>query len=533
MHRSHRSLLAVALASLGGLAPAVGFGQRPTAPLTRSDASLQTARGVVFVDADGDGVLDEGERGLPGVRVSNGREIVLTDEGGRYAIGVDDDDIVFVIKPRGYMTPLSEHNLPRFYYIHKPSGSPQGLKYPGVAPTGPLPASIDFPLTAQAEPERFRVVVFGDTQPRNVREVEYFAHDVVPELVGFEGAFGVTLGDIVFDDLDVFEPHNQAVAMIGLPWYNVLGNHDINFDVPHDGLSDETFERVFGPATYSFDYGPVHYVVLDNVFFYRDAEDKARYRGGITEEQMRFMVEDLKHVSKDQLVVYMMHIPLRSVPERAEFFDLIREYPYTLSFSAHTHTSEHEFWGEAEGNPGHEHHHYVAVTACGSWWRGAPDERGIPHATMSDGAPNGYTIVTFDGNGYAMEFWAASEPASEQMRIWTPEVVATGELGLAEVVVNVFAGSERSTVEMRVGEGPWTPMTREQRPDPYVAAIKALEESQTPPPGLTLPKPQNSTHIWIGRLPEGLAPGTHMVEVRTTDMFGQSYSDRRLFRVGE
>jgi hypothetical protein len=510
----HRPLI-LALSLAAGLAP----------------AQTQTARGVVFEDTDGDGVRDAGERGLPDVRISNGREIVLTDDSGRYEIEVDDDDIVFVIKPRGYMTPVDEHNLPRFYYIHKPAGSPEGLKYPGVAPTGPLPESIDFALTPQAEPDRFRVLLFGDTQSRNVEEVGYLAHDIIADLVGFDGAFGVTLGDIVFDNLSVLEPHNRAVAMIGLPWYNVLGNHDLNFDAPSDDLSDETFERIYGPATYSFEYGPVHYVVLDNVFFYRDDEDEARYRGGITEEQMRFLVEDLRYVSKDSLVVYMMHIPLRAVPERAEFFDLIREYPYTLSLSAHTHTSEHEFYGHDEGNPGHEHHHYISVTACGSWWRGAPDERGIPHATMSDGAPNGYTILTFDGNGYEMEFRAAGRPAEAQMHIWTPEPMPASATGSAEVVVNVWGGSERSTVQMRIGEGPWTELERRSMPDPYFEAIKALEQSDNPPRGLRLPKAQNSTHIWAGTLPEGLPVGAHLLEVRSTDMFGKTHEGRRIVRV--
>jgi hypothetical protein len=514
-------------------AAALALAASPTLAQSGSNptAAVQTARGVVFLDTDGDGVRDAGERGLEGVRVSNGRDVVLTDERGRYEVEVDDDDIVFVIKPRGYMTRIDDLNLPRFYYIHRPAGSPEGRRFAGIEPTGPLPASIDFALTRQAEPERFRTILFGDTQPRNVQEVEYFSHDIVEELVGFDGAFGVTLGDVVFDDLAVFEPHNQAVALIGMPWYNVLGNHDVNYDVPDDDASDDTFQRVFGPATYSFDYGPVHYVVIDNVFFYRDGEDKSRYRGSFTDEQMQFLVSDLEHVSKDQLVVYMMHVPLRSVPERAEFFDMIKEYPYTLSISGHTHTLEHEFFGESQGNPGPEHHHYIAVTACGSWWTGAPDERGIPHATMSDGAPNGYTIVTFDGTGYSMEYKAASEPAESQMRIWAPEEVSTGELGGAEVVVNVFGGSAKSVVEIRVDDGAWVAMRHERRADPYLTAIKRLEETERRPRGRKQPKPHNSTHIWVGGLPEGLTPGGHLISIRTTDMFGHSYEGERVFRV--
>lgn len=500
--------------------------------LCASAAPGDTARGVVYEDANRNGRRDAGEAGLAGVRVSNGVKIVATGDDGRYEIPVDDDDIVFVLKPRGLMTPVDAGNLPRFYYIHKPAGSPAGLKFRGVAPTGPLPESIDFPLHRQAEPEKFRALFFGDTQPRDTREVEYLAHDVVEELIGFDGAFGVTLGDIVFDDLSVFEPYIEAVALVGLPWYNVLGNHDINKDVDRDELSDETYERYFGPPTYSFDYGPVHYVVIDNVIYPKDLAEEKKYRGGIRDDQVEFIRNDLAGVPKDRLVVFMMHVPLYSVPERGALFELIREYPYTLSISAHTHYLEHVFMGKEQGNEtGREHHHYVAVTACGSWWQGAPDERGIPHTTMRDGAPNGYTIITFDGHRYDMTYKAARRPADEQMSIWAPETVAPADASKVEVVVNVYAGSSRSTVEMRVGEAPWGKLAHVSRPDAYFAEMKALEKSSTPPPGRKLPDAIPSPHIWVGKLPEGLAPGTHRIEVRTTDMFGKTYESSRLIRV--
>ena len=117
--------------------------------------SPQVARGVVFEDLNRNGQRDPGEPGLPGVRVSNGSEIVSTDAEGRYEVAVDDDSIIFVIKPRNYMTPVSEHNLPRFYYIHKPAGSPAHFRYAGVAPTGPLPDSVDFGLYRRTSPTSF------------------------------------------------------------------------------------------------------------------------------------------------------------------------------------------------------------------------------------------------------------------------------------------------------------------------------------------------------------------------------------------
>ena len=144
-----------------------------------SVAADSTATGTVFLDTNGNQVKDDNEKGLPGVRVSNGQDIVETDANGQYALAVSDDSILFVIKPRGFMTPVDENRLPKFYYIHKPHGSPEGLKYAGVAPTGPLPASIDFPLTEQSESDTFKVLVFGDTQPNNMQEIEWLAHDVI------------------------------------------------------------------------------------------------------------------------------------------------------------------------------------------------------------------------------------------------------------------------------------------------------------------------------------------------------------------
>src|SRR5690606_24329289 len=71
-----------------------------------ADSAPQTARGLVFHDSNGNRRFDEGEKPLKGIRVSNGRDIVKTDDEGRYELPVDDDTIVFVIKPRGWRTPL-------------------------------------------------------------------------------------------------------------------------------------------------------------------------------------------------------------------------------------------------------------------------------------------------------------------------------------------------------------------------------------------------------------------------------------------
>ena len=106
------------------------------------------ARGRVFSDLDGDGKFTDNDAPFANVKVSNGKEIVATNKKGEYELPIENDSAIFVIKPTGYRTALDENNLPKFYYLHKPNGSPK-FKFAGVAPTGPLPQSIDFPLYAQ------------------------------------------------------------------------------------------------------------------------------------------------------------------------------------------------------------------------------------------------------------------------------------------------------------------------------------------------------------------------------------------------
>ena len=140
------------------------------------------ARGVVFEDRNGNGRRESGEPGLGRVAVSNGEQVVQTDDQGRWTLPVGSDTCIFVIKPSGWMTPQDQNHLPRFYYLHKPGGSPP-LQHAGVRPTGPLPASIDFPLVPRDEPDRFEIVVFADTQTHDIQAVHWMAHDVVEDLV--------------------------------------------------------------------------------------------------------------------------------------------------------------------------------------------------------------------------------------------------------------------------------------------------------------------------------------------------------------
>jgi len=509
-------------------------------PANATEAAGPFASGVVFHDRNANGVRDAFDFGVRGVAVSNGRDVVQTDWRGRYRIPVGDDTIVFVIKPGGWATPVDDNGLPRFYYIHKPGGSPTDLAYPGVAPTGPLPQQIDFPLYRKREPRSFRAILFADPQPYTLDELQLLDRDIIEELIGTEAAFGMTLGDLVGDDLSLFEPLNQAIGQIGIPWYNVIGNHDMNFHAETDLYSDETFERIYGPTTYAFAYGKVHFIILDDVIYdgrKDDAGTEGPYRAEISQEQLEFVENYLQTVPRDRLVVVAMHIPFEgptySVVNQRGLLEILNGRAHTVSLAGHTHYQESQFYGVEKGFEGPEpHHQLTAVTASGSWWLGEADEVGIPHATMRCGAPNGYSMLEFDGNRYSIRFKAARRPADHQMNIYAPGAASAAAAAETEVLVNVFSGSERTRVEMRLGEtGDWIPLKREPREDPqYLAAIER-DLLRNPRPRFFLPPAIQSPHLWIGTLPANPPIGSHTIEVRATDMYGQVFHAHQLIRI--
>ena len=515
------------------------------------------AKGCVYHDVNENEVMDEGEVGIANVYVSNGVDIVKTDNGGKYKIPISDDAIIFVIKPRDWMTPVDKLNLPRFYYIHKPGGSPDNFVYRGVEATGALPENINFPLYAEKGKSKFKMIVFGDPQPYSLEEVDFFSENIVSELVGVKGVeFGMTMGDIVGDNLDLLKPMNQAVAKIGVPWYNVLGNHDVNFQADRDELSDETFERVYGPPNYAFVYGDVHFIVVDNVIMNAPVGDRG-YVGGLRPDQIEFVKNYLKLISKDDLIVLTMHIPLVQherfrESDQKKLFALLSEFPHTLSISAHSHTQNNTFFHEESSHWQGEvpHHHFNVGTTSGNWWNGVRDENDIPLTMMRDGTPNGYSYITFNGTNYIIDWKVSGKSENYRMNIHTPRGVSEKASASTNISVNFFNGSEQSELSFRVlGETGWNQMEKVSDQDPYYSliyerfsdfnSIKLKDQWENNPELKNKPYPlikrmyeaSNSTHLWQSEIGKNLTEGIHVIEVKAKDRYDREFKDFHTLRI--
>jgi hypothetical protein len=528
-------------------------------------ADNATVSGAVYENRSGAPRRQVSDPGIAGVLVSNGRDVVKTDADGRYTLPIDDESVIFVIKPTGYAVPVSEEMLPRFYYVHQPEGSPQSLnlRYHGIDPTGQLPDSVDFTLTKTDEPQKFNVIVFADPQPESALEVDFIRDDVVNALIGNAAAFGMTVGDIMYDDLSLYPRLNRIIGQIGLPWYNIGGNHDLNYEAPSAKYSRETFKRIYGPNYYAFEYGDALFLMLDNVNYLGfDAVKpggEGKYEGRFGQRQLDFIANVLNKFSPEKLVVACTHIPLQTyldpvdpalnTVDRGDFLKLLTGRPHTVSLSGHTHTTEHHYFGVESGFAGPSpHHHHVMTTVSGSWWSGPYDHRGIAVADSRDGSPNGFHVLSIDGQNYSTRFQPANEPNSRQMRIVLDSEFhrdrkelynefRMGELlssplpqeraSATNLIVNFFDGGPNTLVEYRIGRREPLKMNRVVRLDPFVEEEFARNEATKKPWVKAVP----SSHIWTARLPGDLQPGTHCIVVRVVDEYGREHRDNLVLEV--
>jgi len=498
-------------------------------------------KGYVYHDVNNNGKREKSEKGIPNVSVTNGVQVVQTDKNGRYALPGNNDQIISVIKPAGYTPKVNAKNLPQFFYIHKPAGSPAS-KFSGVQPTGKLPSSVDFGLIQAAEKEDFKMLVFGDPQPYSLEEIGFFDKAVVEEVKGIKNIeFGLSMGDLVGDNLSLFNPYIDAVKRVGIPWYNLMGNHDMNYDAPADSLSDETYEAHFGPANYAFNYGKVHFIVLDDIL-YPDPRDGKGYWGGFRKDQLDFVENDLKFVPEDHLIVLAFHIPFAELEQigdsfrdedRVKIFDILKRFPNTFSMSAHTHNQRQDYLVAADGwKQEKPHHHYNVGTTSGNWYSGELNEKGIPLATMSDGTPKGYAFVSFKGNQYTVDYKVVDKPADYQIEVTAPKLIAQGKKTSAAVYANFFMGGAGDEVMYRVDEGQWIAMQQvmEYAPD-FTNVLHKWDNTEELLSGRRPNGPNLCTHLWKAPVVSNLPVGQHTIEVKAKDRFGRTFTQKKNYEI--
>lgn len=456
--------------------------------------------GVIFEDSNRNGIQDKTEKGLRDIPVSNGDTVVLTDALGRYRLPLAGARSVFPILPARYA--LTDSSLLRnrlFGSIHFPNRMPQAW---AVAKT--------------RVPSNFKFAAVGDVQVGDLQETGYAAQSIFPELSARKDLdFCIYLGDLVNEKTQLFPVMASLMSATGIPSWTLMGNHDRVF-TSDPLLQDSAFAAVFGPSDYAFNYGNIHFIVLNNNW----SNGKRHYRGGYTERQLRFVRNNLRYVKKGTQLVIAQHIPFEYVKEKQALLDLLRDHK-VFFISGHTHTVARIH------TPEKGYQELIAGAVCGNWWIGERDVWGIPSAVMQCGSPRGYFDIAFSGDAYQLKYKIIGGDAEKQMDIWVAgQDTVEQHLPLLQekskqlVIANIYAASAATEVMIRIDGGEWTSMAREKTIAPAVMRNIAMNQLKIYPTTYSYRaalRKSDSPHCWTFLLPEDLAKGWHTCEIRAKE----------------
>ena len=96
-----------------------------------------------------------------------------------------------------------------------------------------------------------------------------------------------------------------------------------------------------------------------------------------------------------------------------------------------------------------------------------------------------------------------------------------------QVLVNLFDGGPRSSVEFTIGDRPPVPMVRFVGTDPFAIELFQRAKETIKPWVEAVP----TTHLWTAQLPEDLRPGVHTITVRAIDDYGQEHMAHKIFEI--
>jgi hypothetical protein len=417
-------------------------------------------------------------RPLANVLVSDGFNIVPTAADGSYQLTPDAKaEFVFISIPSGYEFPHQEY-IARHYRRLADGGN------------------MDFNLVPlKKNDSKHTFIVWADPQVRNKRDVEQMMAQSVPDTrqtvagLGDQLVHGIGVGDLAWDNLEFFNDYNKAVAQIGIPFFQGLGNHDMDYRLGGDDTSDQTFKKTYGPTYYSFNRGRAHYVMLDDVrYLGRERE----YDGYITEQQLNWLAKDLKYVKKDDVLFICLHIPVYAhVLNKEDLYKLLRPFKNVHILSGHTHFNANNINGNI-----YEHNH---GTVCGAWWTGPICE---------DGTPRGYAVYSVTGNDVKWYYKAMESDKTNQLSLHIDEQ--------RKLTANVYNWDPKWKVEYYV-DGQYKGILKNQ-PGFDPMATK-LYKGDTLPAGRTFPEPRETDHLFTVNL-DGSAK---KVKVVATDRFGDKY----------
>lgn len=440
---------------------------------------------------------------IAGVAVTDGIHIVQTDKNGAYQLqSTTEAMFVYITVPSGYEIP-TDNSMALFYKrIHPEKGA--------------FRADFTLRKLAQDDTHHF-TILWADPQINNQEEADLLDSTVVPDTRNFvQGLMkkgpvqGIAAGDLSWDAPPIIPAYKKAIQKVGIPFFQVLGNHDMDVNVRSDEQSDSTFHKSMGPSWYSFNRGRAHYVVLDNVFYFAKGYN---YIGYITERQLHWLEQDLKLVPHGSLVFVSMHIPVYTEEKRRTgaadddpgdvthnrkfLYDMLR--PYQAHFlTGHTHYNENR---QEEG-----YYEHIHGAVCATWW---------VSPLCVDGTPRGYGVYEINGDSLRWYYKSSGYAPSYQMRVYNRGRYKNKP---SDIAVNIWNWDKSWKVEW-YQDGVYKGDMRQELD--YDADVVRLLTGPSRPAKYAWAQPLRTDHMFFA------SPGAQAkkVTIKATDRFGTVYTE--------
>ena len=303
------------------------------APAPASGAVPDTLGGKVYLDANGNGKFDDGEKGLPGIRVTDGIGFSTTDAAGAYAIKIEED----------YMIPC---RAARTVSVCWPTGKwPVGRWWHRLSEITD-PKAVCFGLRDDEQKLPFVFLHTSDDHGSGVMYSEHYAHDArsmmpAAKFIFNTGDMGYATpegGDLMFRTIAGHAAAFPMPMLISPGNHDFVGGHDKTpMDQPSNGWGFQT--QYLGPVRWSFDYAGVHFIGLD----YMEKTDKG-YQDKIPHVAVQFMEKDLATLAKGTRVVLLVHCYDAS----NDFYQALHKFKIDQICAGHTHTP---FYARVGGVP--------------------------------------------------------------------------------------------------------------------------------------------------------------------------------------
>jgi len=273
---------------------------------------------------------------LADMAISDGEQVVLTDPQGCYRLETQSNRVLIRLSvPSGYR-PLDG----RWFDTLHVKGQ----------------ARVDFVLVPQEQPAPWTFVHVTDVHitPAIAEHVRRFTSDVnaltdpAPVLV-------IATGDLVHNTIrnsarsgeirEAFAMYNDATSALRPPLLNLIGNHDhagyrAAMSVRHPLFDIGAYERRVGPAWYSYSYGGVRLIAINNTAVNIPLD--GRYHSAISARCLRWLKADLAAADEGTPIILLMHQPPAAIRNGDALTALLQRRTVLGIFHGHRHTVQEE-----------------------------------------------------------------------------------------------------------------------------------------------------------------------------------------------